>query len=97
MTIDDAQTLELFKQLMPGDSVEVEHLVTVGNQQWTTTTRGTVVKTDRVRHGLHFRRNFDDKVFSNVIVLDMPDGERKWLTLDEFTQIRRAETAAGKR
>ena len=32
-------------------------------------TVGTVVHTERGRHGLHFRRNFDDKVFSDFILL----------------------------
>jgi ribosomal protein L19 len=90
MMTDLDETRELFQQLRPGDRVEVEHQVTVGRRSWTTKTTGVLVATDRVRHGLHFRRNFDDKVFSDVVVLEMPDGERKWLTLDEFTRIRRA-------
>ena len=80
---------ELFAQLQPGDQIEVEHLVTVGTQSWTTTTRGTVVHTDRRRHGLHFRRNFDDKVYSDLIVLRREDGELTTVTMDEFTRLRR--------
>ena len=80
-----------FDQLQPGDRIAVDHLVTVGPRSWTTTTTGTVLKTERRRHGLHFRRNPDDKVFSDWIVLELEDGERTTVTLDEFTTIRRAE------
>ena len=61
-----------------------------GALQWTTKTCGTVVRTERLRHGLHFQRNFDDKVFSDVILLELPDGELTTVTLDEFTTLRRA-------
>ena len=79
-----------FDELVPGDRVEVSHLVTVGLREWTTKTVGTVVRTERKRHGLHFTRNFDDKVFSDLILLRLPDGELTTVTLDEFTTLRRA-------
>ena len=41
------------------------------------------------RHGLHFRRNFDDKVFSDFILLRRDDGELTTVALDEFTTLRR--------
>jgi hypothetical protein len=85
----DRQQRELFAQLKPGDRVEVEHTVTVGPRQWTTRTEGTVVRTERPRHGLHFQRNFDDKVFSDAIVLKRADGELTTVVLDEFTTLRR--------
>lgn len=94
MNESEAATRQLFGQLRPGDRVEVEHLVTVGHRQWTTTIGGTVVRTERNRQGLHFRRNFDDKVFSDVVVLKLDDGELCWLTVDEFTTIRRADVKA---
>ena len=84
------QCRALFEQLAPGDRIEVEHLVSVGIQSWTTKVQGTVVRTERARHGLHFRRNFDDKVFSDTILLQRPDGELTTVTLDEFTSLRRA-------
>ena len=56
-----------FDELKPGDRVEVDHLVTVGQESWTTTTAGQVVHTERRRHGLHHRRSNDDKVFSDAI------------------------------
>ncbi len=84
------QSRALFEQLAPGDRIEVQHLVAVGIQHWTATVQGIVVRTDRARHGLHFRRNFDDKVFSDTILLQRPDGELTTVALDEFTSLRRA-------
>jgi hypothetical protein len=62
--------------------------VTVGQQSWTAKSSGTVVRTERRRHGLHFHRAHDDKVFSDVVLLEMPDGELTAVTVDEFTTIR---------
>jgi hypothetical protein len=80
----------LFDELTPGDRVQVEHLVAVGLRHWTTKIVGTVVRTERRRQGLHFPRNFDDKVYSDTILLQLPDGELTAVTLDEFTTLRRA-------
>jgi hypothetical protein len=85
-----SQIYAQFDELKAGDRVEVEHLVTVGQQSWTTKTCGTVVRAERRRHGLHFQRNADDKVFSDVVLLELPDGELTTVTIDEFTTIRRA-------
>lgn len=82
------QALTVFEQLQPGNRVEVVHEVKVGFRKWQTTTTGTVVRTERRRHGLHNRRNFDDKVYSDVIVLTRDDGELTTLTLDEFSDLR---------
>ncbi|MDZ4819949.1 MAG: hypothetical protein SGJ20_13345 [Planctomycetota bacterium] len=89
MNATEAQSRQLFLELEPGDPVEVVHVVTVGNKRWTTTTIGTVVRTERRRHGLHFRRNGDDKVYSDMIVLARADGELTTATMDEFTVLRR--------
>jgi hypothetical protein len=78
-----------FSQLQPGDRVEVRHQVKVGFRIWTTTTTGTVMRAERRRHSLHFNRNFDDQVFSDAIVLQLDDGERTTITLDEFSQLRK--------
>ncbi|HID75058.1 MAG TPA: hypothetical protein EYP56_03575 [Planctomycetaceae bacterium] len=91
MNPEAIQTRSLFSELKPGDRIEVEHTVTVGIRQWAIRTRGEVVCTERRRHGLHWRRNVDDKVFSDVIVLRRPDGELTTVTLDEFTALRRIE------
>ena len=83
------ETQRVFDELRPGDRIEVEHAVTVGARQWSTITCGRVYRTERRRHGLHFQRNFDDRVYSDVILLETPDGELTDVMLDEFTVIRR--------
>lgn len=88
------ETLQTFEQLQPGDQVELKHEVKVGFRRWMATTRGTVVGCERRRHALHFRRNFDDKVFSDVIVLRREDGELTTVTLDEFSELRRLSAAS---
>jgi hypothetical protein len=81
--------LETFATLQVGDRVEVTHEVKVGFRAWNTKTIGTVVGKDRRRHSLHFNRNFDDKVFSDVLILRRDDGELTTVTLDEFSELRK--------
>ncbi len=88
MTTGNAQIRAQFDELKVGDRVEVEHLVTVGQKSWTAKTCGTVIRIERKRHGLHFQRSHDDKVFSDVVLLELPDGELSAVTIDEFTTIR---------
>jgi hypothetical protein len=87
------KTLEVYEKLQPGDRVELTHDVKVGFRGWKTTTVGTVVEKQRRRHSLHFNRNYDDKVFSDVIVLRRDDGELTTVTLDEFSVLKRLATA----
>jgi hypothetical protein len=47
------------------------------------------VATDRRRHSLHFNRNFDDKVYSDVVILKRDDGELTTITLDEYSELRK--------
>jgi hypothetical protein len=89
MTATEAQSRQLFTELKPGDKIEVIHTVIVGNKRWPSKTAGTVLRTERRRHGLHFRRAYDDKVYSDVIILARPDGELTTITMDEFTELRR--------
>lgn len=84
-----ARTLDVFYSLRPGDRVEVEHVVKVGFRSWNTRTVGTVVSTERQRHSLHYNRNFDDKVFSDTILLKRDDGELTTVTLDEFSALKK--------
>ena len=86
------QTLEVYNALQPGDRVEVRHEVKVGFRSWMATTVGTVVKKERRRHSLHFNRSFDDKVFSDILVLKRDDGELTTVTLDEFSELTRLES-----
>ena len=81
--------LETFASLQPGDRVEVKHEVKVGFRNWTSQTLGTVVSKDRRRHALHFNRNFDDNVYSDVLILRRDDGELTTVTLDEFSELRK--------
>jgi len=89
MSITADYTRELLAQLQPGDRIEVIHEVKVGSQRWSTTTRGSVVRVERRRHGLHYRRNTDDKVYSDLVILDRGDGELTTITLDEFSSLKK--------
>ncbi|HUG71626.1 MAG TPA: hypothetical protein VMM76_28035 [Pirellulaceae bacterium] len=87
------RTLEVYHALEPGDRVEVQHEVKVGFRTWMATTVGTVVKKERRRHSLHFNRNFDDKVFSDIIVLKRDGGDLTTVTLDEFSELTKIESS----
>jgi len=90
MTPEEYQSRTLYDQLQPGDRVEVVHGVTVGSSAtWSTTTVGRVLRRERRRHGLHFRRSPDDKVYSDVLILARDDGELTTVTIDEFTRLRK--------
>jgi len=84
-----AETLEVFQTLSPGDRVQLTHEVKVGFRAWETTTEGTVVECRRRRHGLHYQRNFDDRAFSDIIVLRRGDGELTTVTLDEYSVLKK--------
>jgi hypothetical protein len=90
MRTSQSQVRAEIDELKVGDRVEVEHLVTVGQKSWTTRTCGKVVRMERQRHGLHFHRNHDDKVFRDVVLIELPDGELTSVTIDEFTTVRQA-------
>lgn len=92
MTASALTTREIVNQLQPGDRVEIAHDVKVGFKTWTSLTTGIVERVERRRHGLHYRRNLDDKVFSDLIVLRRDNGELTTLTVDEFTQLRRVSS-----
>ncbi|WP_254507536.1 hypothetical protein [Anatilimnocola floriformis] len=87
--MSQAEMLELFAELQPGDRVQCDHEVKVGFRKWHTTTIGKVVRKERRRHSLHFRRNTDDKVFSDVLVIEREGGELTTVTLDEFSQLKK--------
>ncbi|MBL6712724.1 MAG: hypothetical protein ISQ07_04985 [Pirellulales bacterium] len=90
MTPEERESRMLYNELVPGDRVEVVHGVTVGSSAaWTTTTTGRVLRRERRRHGLHFRRNNDDKVFSDVLILARDDGELTTVTMDEYTRLKK--------
>ena len=90
MFASNSQARELFDELKPGDRIEIERTVTEGLKSRTTKTCGLVVRTERCRHGLHLQRNRGREGFSEVILLELPDGELTTVTMDESTVIRRA-------
>jgi hypothetical protein len=85
----DVTSRDSINALKPGDRVEVTHEVKVGQAKWFSTTVGVVERVERRRHGLHFRRNPDDKVFSDLIVLRLDDGSLTTLSIDEFTVLKK--------
>ncbi len=90
MTQQERESRALYEELQPGDRVEVAHDVTVGSTgAWTSTTTGRVLRRERRRHGLHFRRNSDDKVYSDVLILVRESGEHTTITMDEYTRLKR--------
>ncbi len=91
MTQQHSQMLRVFESLEKGDRVELKHQVKVGFRSWDTTTTGHVVRCERRRLGLHHDRNFDDKAFSDLIVLKRDDGEMTTVTLDEYTTLRKID------
>ena len=86
------QAIEVFESLQPGDRVEVVHQVKVGFRNWESKTVGAVVRKQRRRHSLHFNRNYDDKVFSDILVLRRDDGELTTVTLDEYSDLKKVST-----
>ena len=90
MTPEEFLSRVLYEKLEPGDRIEVIHGVTVGSSAtWSTTTVGKVMRRERRRHGLHFRRNPDDKVYSDVLILARDDGELTTVTMVEYTRLRK--------
>jgi hypothetical protein len=82
-------TRDVLNSLQVGDRIEVVHEVKIGLKVWHTSTVGTVEKVTRRRHGLHFRRNPDDKVFSDEITLRLDDGALSTVSIDEFSEVKR--------
>ncbi|MBN2022781.1 MAG: hypothetical protein JW809_08285 [Pirellulales bacterium] len=79
-----------FEELKAGDRIEVEHAMTIGPTTRPVRTVGTVVRTERRLQGMHFARHHDDEVFTNAILIELPDGELTTVTMDEFTVLRRS-------
>ena len=86
------EAIKIFDSLQPGDHVEVTHEVKVGFRSWESKTVGEVVRKQRRRHSLHFNRNYDDKVFSDILVLRRADGELTTVTLDEYSELKRLDS-----
>jgi len=90
MSAAEGASATRFDELKPGDRITVRQTVTVGRRRETVNITGTVIQTHRAHHGLHFRRGVDDKVFSDTILLELPDGELTAVAMDELTVLNRA-------
>lgn len=87
-------TLVRFEDLKPGQRVKITQRVKVGLKIWQTEVSGTVERTERRRNGLHVKRNFDDRAFTDLILLrkDGPVNEETTVALDEFTHVELVES-----
>jgi hypothetical protein len=85
-------SLIAFESLRPGDHVKITQRIKVGLKIWQTTVTGTVERAERRRNGIDVKRNFDDKAFTDVILLkkDGEVGEETTVAMDEYTHIERA-------
>jgi hypothetical protein len=83
-----------FEELQPGDRLRVTQRIKVGLKIWSTTFLGSVERIERRRTGLHVKRNYDDKVYADVILMKRDVGQgvegQTTVVLDEFTQLERA-------
>jgi ribosomal protein L19 len=88
-----ATALVRFEDLHPGDRLRVTQRVKVGFKVWSTEFTGTVKKIERRRTGLHVQRNFDDKVYADVILMARDVGQgvegETTIVLDEFTRLEK--------
>lgn len=80
-----------FEQLKSGDHIRITQRVKVGLKIWQTVVSGVVERTERRRNGLHVKRNFDDKAFTDMVLLRKDGGpaEETTVALDEYTRIER--------
>jgi len=90
MTASEGRLCTPFDELKPGDRIEVEHYVAVGRESRRTRTNGTVVRTERRRHGSHPLPHGNEGCPRNAILLELADGELTTVDVDESTVLRRA-------
>ncbi len=90
--MSQSDILQVYEQVNVGDRVELTHQVKVGFRQWAATTRGEVVEKQRRLRSEHYRRNDDDHVYSDVLVLRREDRELTTVTLDEFSELKILES-----
>jgi len=82
-------TLIRFEDLKPGQRVKITQRIKVGLKIWQTEVTGVVERTERRRNGLHVKRNFDDRAFTDLILLKKDGGvaEETTVAMDEFTHV----------
>jgi hypothetical protein len=90
MSTSDGETRTRFDELKPGDRIQVEHTVVSHGRRQPERVSGTVIRTERRRHGPPCFSRPGDEVFQNVILLELGDGELAAVTMDASTVLRRA-------
>ncbi|MGD9127457.1 MAG: hypothetical protein PVH19_08770 [Planctomycetia bacterium] len=78
-------------QLKPGDRIEVEQVVSAARENQTITMKGRFIRAERGGHGLHFHRAADEKASSNLLLLELHDGEFTTVSLGPKTVVRHAK------
>ena len=86
----DGASTTRFDELKPGDRITVQQTVTIGQERQTITMTGKVIRTERIRHGSHCQCTLDDGTISDMILLELPDGELTTVTMNELTVLHRA-------
>jgi hypothetical protein len=90
MSTSEGEIRTRFDELKPGDRIEVERLAVAQGKSQPERICGTVVRTERRRHGPPCFSGPDDGAFLDVILLELCDGELTAVTMDESTVLRRA-------
>jgi len=90
MSSSNGEIRTRFDELKPGDRIEVQHTLTVGGESRSVTICGLVVRTERRRQGRACGCGPGDKPPSDVILLELSDGELTSVAVDESTVLRRA-------
>lgn len=80
-----------YEDIRPGDHIRITRRIKVGLKKWESVVTGTVIRTERLRNGLHVERSNDDKAFQDTILLtkDGPTPEESKISMDEYTFIER--------
>ena len=90
MSTIGSDSRELFDELKPGDRIEIRDTVTDGRQTRVRSTTGSVVRTECGRTGPHFHPGHQQAGPSDLILLELPDGELTTVAVSESTELRRA-------
>ena len=90
MTTRDGGIRTRFDELKPGDRIEVEYTVQTAGACQPVRNIGTVVRTERRCDGRSCGVGRGDAALSDVILLELCDGELAAVTVDDSTVLRRA-------
>lgn len=90
MSPSDGEVRTRFEELKPGDRIEIEHTVMVDGKRQRDATCGTVVRTERRPHCPPCGVGPGDRTFSDVILLELCDGELTAVTMEDSTVLRPA-------